>query len=199
MTIHYSHNISDSFYQCYGCGMIIGNPKLEFLCPTPDHVGKMAIQSEERKRKAMTKRYISLVGSTHSSLKSFLPLKKGMNLLLLREPANPFDPNAIRAYVDVGYISAGGATIVAPMMDAARTEMIEGVLDSVGGTICSIEIEESQPAPTDRGDPEKAYPLLLAACKRFVEKCDNGLARSVESYAQMKDAIAVAEGKKETV
>jgi hypothetical protein len=36
---------------------------------------------------------------------------------------------------------------------------------------------------------------LLEACKRFVWKCDNGLARSSESYKQMVEAIAKAEGK----
>ena len=39
-----------------------------------------------------------------------------------------------------------------------------------------------------------AAPDLLAACKDFVRKCDNGEARSRRSYAQMKTAIDKAEG-----
>jgi hypothetical protein len=37
-----------------------------------------------------------------------------------------------------------------------------------------------------------AAPDLLEACQRFVDKCDTGRARSVESYSQMKAAIEKA-------
>lgn len=47
---HYSHNVSDTLWTCYGCGVAAGDPKLYEPCPTPDHVGRMAIASEERKR-----------------------------------------------------------------------------------------------------------------------------------------------------
>lgn len=40
-----------------------------------------------------------------------------------------------------------------------------------------------------------AAPDLLAACVEFVRKCECGEARSTRSYAQMKAAIAKAEGK----
>ena len=40
-----------------------------------------------------------------------------------------------------------------------------------------------------------AAPELLAACKEFVRKCDCGEASSRRSYAQMKAAIAKAEGR----
>jgi hypothetical protein len=40
-----------------------------------------------------------------------------------------------------------------------------------------------------------AAPDLLAACKEFVRKCDQGEALSTRSYAQMKAAIAKAEGR----
>jgi hypothetical protein len=36
---HPSHNVSDSFYSCYGCGLSVGNPGLKEPCPTPDAVG----------------------------------------------------------------------------------------------------------------------------------------------------------------
>ena len=42
-----------------------------------------------------------------------------------------------------------------------------------------------------------AAPDLLAACKEFVRKCECGEARSRKSYAQMKAAIAKAEGDSE--
>lgn len=39
----------------------------------------------------------------------------------------------------------------------------------------------------------KAGPLLVKTCKRFIEKVENGQARSVESYAQCKDSIEAYE------
>ena len=44
--------------------------------------------------------------------------------------------------------------------------------------------------------PQKAAKALLAACQEFVRKCECGEARSVRSYAQMKDAISLAKGGK---
>jgi len=41
-----------------------------------------------------------------------------------------------------------------------------------------------------------AAPYLLAACEEFVRKVECGEAKSVRSYAQMKDAIAKAKGTK---
>lgn len=38
-----------------------------------------------------------------------------------------------------------------------------------------------------------AAPKLLAACREFVRKCESGEARSIRSYAQMKEAIALVE------
>lgn len=43
----------------------------------------------------------------------------------------------------------------------------------------------------------ESLPVLYLACKEFVRKCECGEARSVRSYAQMKAAIALAEGKPE--
>jgi len=42
-----------------------------------------------------------------------------------------------------------------------------------------------------------AAPELLAACKEFVRKCDDGEAKSRRSYAEMSAAIAKAEGRSE--
>lgn len=41
---------------------------------------------------------------------------------------------------------------------------------------------------------QQAYDALLAACKTFVRKVEAGEARSTRSYAEMKAAIALAEG-----
>lgn len=41
----------------------------------------------------------------------------------------------------------------------------------------------------------ESLPALYLACKEFIRKCECGKARSVRSYAQMKAAIALAEGK----
>lgn len=46
---------------------------------------------------------------------------------------------------------------------------------------------ESGGVPYMRGDAAFA---LLAACKEFVRKVDNGTARSVRSYTEMKAAIS---------
>lgn len=50
MSEHFSHNVSDSFWRCYGCGIGVGDPKLEQPCPTPDGVGLMNIEHERRKQ-----------------------------------------------------------------------------------------------------------------------------------------------------
>ncbi len=44
-----------------------------------------------------------------------------------------------------------------------------------------------------------AAPDLYEACKEFVRKCENGQAKSVRSYAQMKAAIEKVEGGKQCV
>lgn len=37
---HESHNVSDSFFACYGCGVEAGDERLYKPCPTPDAVGQ---------------------------------------------------------------------------------------------------------------------------------------------------------------
>jgi hypothetical protein len=44
MRTHYSHNVSSSFFTCYGCGLEAGDQKLEQPCPTPDLVGQSRIE-----------------------------------------------------------------------------------------------------------------------------------------------------------
>jgi len=42
---HPSHNISDTFFKCYGCGKEAGDPLLKQPCSTPDFVGTMAMEN----------------------------------------------------------------------------------------------------------------------------------------------------------
>lgn len=51
MEIHYTHNVSDSFYACYGCGMSLNNPRLSEPCPTPDLVGQSRIEHKRKEGK----------------------------------------------------------------------------------------------------------------------------------------------------
>lgn len=44
---------------------------------------------------------------------------------------------------------------------------------------------------------KQAMAKLYAACAEFVRKCDVGEARSVRSYAQMKEAMAFYDALKE--
>ena len=61
----------------------------------------------------------------------------------------------------------------------------EGTLEEVGDVLAAVR-EEANAHLMD------ASPDLLAACVEFVRKVDEGTARSVKSYAQMKAAIAKA-------
>jgi hypothetical protein len=98
----------------------------------------------------VTKSLINLVGYQYSSLKSLLPLKSGMNVLLLREPSNPHDPNAVRVYIDIGYITSRQApALVLDLIDAGL-EQIEGRIVRVAATYAEIEIEDPQPKYADR-------------------------------------------------
>lgn len=47
MSEHHSHNISDTFFRCYGCGLPAGDPKLDEPCLTPDFVGLARIRQHK--------------------------------------------------------------------------------------------------------------------------------------------------------
>src|SRR4051794_26498627 len=54
-----------------------------------------------------------------------LPIKA----MLIREPENPADPNAIkvvvkRGHIHMGYVPAGIAVALAPRLDAGKTEVV---------------------------------------------------------------------------
>lgn len=52
MDDHYSHNVSDCMWLCYGCGASAGDPRLKQPCPTPDLVGQSRIKYEKQKETA---------------------------------------------------------------------------------------------------------------------------------------------------
>jgi hypothetical protein len=84
----------------------------------------------------------TIVGIPYSSLASTLVLKSDMTLLLVREPDNPHDKNAVRAYIDVGYIKATQAKGLAARLDAGMQALEEGKITSVSAQIVNIEVDE---------------------------------------------------------
>lgn len=56
MVEHPSHNVSDSFWACYGCGVEAGDPRLEQPCPTPDAVGRSRMEHAAKKDKGEARR-----------------------------------------------------------------------------------------------------------------------------------------------
>lgn len=84
-----------------------------------------------------------LVGSNfyHGGLAVKAALKHGDDLLLVREPANQYDPNAIAVYAKIGHIDRTNAAIFSNVFDNDRIELDKGkVLRHDDGT---IEIETS--------------------------------------------------------
>lgn len=86
----------------------------------------------------------TLVGIQHSSLGATIPLKQDMNVLLIREPDNPHDPNAVRVYVDIGYIKAKEAAGLSPKINVPENSLTatEGRIESVSAAVAHIEVEE---------------------------------------------------------
>lgn len=79
--------------------------------------------------------YFQVVGIRHrfdrdvlEELEEKIPLKAEIR----REPKNPHDPNAIAVYIDqwpykgaqLGYLSRGTASVIAPWMDAGRITVL---------------------------------------------------------------------------
>lgn len=48
-------------------------------------------------------------------------IPSGHPLLLIREPANPHDPNAVGVWIQLGYIPATHAKLLAPRLDATAS------------------------------------------------------------------------------
>lgn len=73
-----------------------------------------------------------------------------VDVLLVREPANPYDNNAIKVYIPIGYIKKEQAAKLAPKLDvdADTTEdrfgppTWDGKIIRNHGTYAEIEIEE---------------------------------------------------------
>jgi hypothetical protein len=72
----------------------------------------------------------------------------GEPVALLREPQNPYDPNAIAVTVDgdtVGYIARDDAAVLAPLLDAGRSHnaivhSIRGGVPGAGHYGCEVSI-----------------------------------------------------------
>jgi hypothetical protein len=65
-----------------------------------------------------------------------------------------------------------------------------------GPTVTVAHAKLAKGAAEQNANLIAAAPELLEACKEFVRKCECGEASSRRSYAQMKAAIAKAEGRK---
>lgn len=108
------------------------------------------------------KTLVALVGTRfrgEAALRLLAELPKGEPLILLREPDNPHDPNAVQVWArgtHIGYLKGTQCRPVARAMDAAaRVDSVEqgdpgvrrwvempGVLSVDGGKIPMVEIEE---------------------------------------------------------
>ena len=88
------------------------------------------------------------------------------------ESVNPWNPTQGAYETEAGGLTIGSASHTEPIC-------------RVSGYLHDLEANARLIA---------AAPDLLAACEHFVWKCENGMARSKESYGQMKAAIDKAKG-----
>lgn len=69
----------------------------------------------------------SIVGQKHRGLDPYLTgTLPGTPVVLVREPANKFDPNAVMVWIDgkhVGYIPSKDAAALAPFIDQTGSEL----------------------------------------------------------------------------
>lgn len=87
----------------------------------------------------------SIVGMKYRppALKFIEELASGTKLLLVREPSNPADPNAVGVWFQLGYIPAADAARLAPKLDAQTN-----LLGTTRGEFCydphwpKVEIKE---------------------------------------------------------
>lgn len=94
------------------------------------------------------KTLLNLVGQTHrpKNVQNFLrTLDPSQDVLLVREPGNPYDPNAIQVYVHIGYIKAKQAAPLAAQMDATRyltTPMMDAqIVEARGYNYVTLEVD----------------------------------------------------------
>lgn len=105
------------------------------------------------------KSLVNLVGMSHrpngDAVVQEIPTDS--NLLLVREPSNPYDPNAIQVFAHIGYIKASQAKALAPRIDAAADPVMSWsatLSRKTSRNWIELEIEEPQPAPSMKGDSD---------------------------------------------
>lgn len=114
----------------------------------------------------MTKMLLNLVGLSHrpDNVQRFARfLSDGQPLLLVREPGNQHDPNAIQVYVHIGYVRAKGqASTLAPQMDSGlmKTPVLDAEVLEARGTYITLEVDDTQLSSGERApepvpEPEK--------------------------------------------
>jgi hypothetical protein len=95
----------------------------------------------------MSKIYFTLTGTKYYHGKDFL--EKGMQVLLVKEPDNEYDKEAIRVEIPglgkIGYVANSSYTVLGESMSAGRiydkigdTAKAKIVLVTPHGTICSL-------------------------------------------------------------
>lgn len=120
------------------------------------------------------KHLLNLVGLSHrpENVRHFASyLHDGQDLLLVREPSNPHDPNAIQVYVHIGYVKAKGqASMLAPKMDAGimKVPIMDASVVEARGTYITMEVEEIQLQDGERREetPEPESPIPCPITKR---------------------------------
>lgn len=122
------------------------------------------------------KAVLNLVGLSHrpDNVRRFANfLQDGQALLLVREPANPFDPNAIQVYVHIGYVKAKQAAAIAPNMDAGvlKVPMIDAEVVEARGSYITLEIDDQYLKTGERPQekPPEPKPQPTQAPKRSVD------------------------------
>lgn len=123
------------------------------------------------------KSLLTLVGMKHHppALRALSIAPDGTELLLVREPANKYDPNAIQVVMILGYIKKERALALAPRMDASCwsrhgevsnpiTPTLAAKLVRNEGTYVELEIEEPEAGPrfplNSTGIEEMPDPIL---------------------------------------
>ena len=111
----------------------------------------------------------SIVGQRHIGLDPYLEgILPGTPVLLVREPTNGFDPNAIQVWIDgkrVGYLPKGDAAELAPIIDVGEITHTIAIPESsradsfMGGGVCKIQEHKAMHATFARS-PNYAYPQV---------------------------------------
>lgn len=110
------------------------------------------------------KHLLTLVGITHAPQARYIVphLIDGQSMLLVREPANPHDKNAIAVYVRVGFVKASEAASLAPKLDVLGYETYDAKMVRNEGHYAEMEVEEPinpfTEDPSDMNPPGNALP-----------------------------------------